>query len=451
MLSYSEKFIAIRRQLRLSQDALAENTGVSGSAIGLIEQGKTKNPSAEVLAALASKLGINLDWLLLGKGEMFSSANQQSSHKVDDTVGLDSEHKQSSMPFLANRVISSDALVYNRRDIILEGPDPQKHVSALLSELSEMVYLFRYDDKQRSRVLKEYYEIITPQIFELASQGQNAHSLIYFWHYRDPKGRVMQPNLLSAWYIINKIPLGLYPMYPVLDCIIDFADPYRKIAVFIEEAAHLWDYPALAYQDEILSVYGWKVFRIPLVIAKVYEADLLPANLLHVYDEGAESEEQLYERRKWDVKLSRKTIDGFFYWLKKMYFRDELINSIETRRRALDSWENGVVTYYFDNDSEMLNKIVFGQTSDEWHAQNTGRKNRKSLREAASANQLAVLASLETLILIIRAGEKSQGEKFKFLLEHAFSEFSILFDNANKNRIRLMMINIERAVIEPMF
>lgn len=72
-LSFSEKIIAVRKRLGLSQDALAEKAGVSGSAIGLIEQGKTKNPGADMLSALASNLGVSLEWLLLGQGEMLQS------------------------------------------------------------------------------------------------------------------------------------------------------------------------------------------------------------------------------------------------------------------------------------------------------------------------------------------------------------------------------------------
>lgn len=69
-LKFSDKISAIRKHFGYSQDVLAEKIGVSGSAIGLLQQGKTKSPSADMLAGLTRVLGINPDWLLNDEGPM---------------------------------------------------------------------------------------------------------------------------------------------------------------------------------------------------------------------------------------------------------------------------------------------------------------------------------------------------------------------------------------------
>jgi repressor LexA len=73
VLTFRDKFLAIRDKFSLSQDALAELLGISGSAVGLIERGKTSSPSAEILSTLASKLSISPNWLLTGEGQMVQS------------------------------------------------------------------------------------------------------------------------------------------------------------------------------------------------------------------------------------------------------------------------------------------------------------------------------------------------------------------------------------------
>jgi repressor LexA len=75
-LNFSDKISAIRKHFGYSQDVLAEKIGVSGSSIGLLQQGKTKSPSAEMLAAMTRVLGISPQWLLTGEGPMLTADAQ---------------------------------------------------------------------------------------------------------------------------------------------------------------------------------------------------------------------------------------------------------------------------------------------------------------------------------------------------------------------------------------
>ena len=57
---------ALRRELGISQAALARRLGISASTMGMYEQGR-REPSADTLVALARELGVSTDFLLTGK------------------------------------------------------------------------------------------------------------------------------------------------------------------------------------------------------------------------------------------------------------------------------------------------------------------------------------------------------------------------------------------------
>ena len=60
------RIAALRREAGLSQAELAARLGVSPSAMGMYEQGR-REPSAQLLVALARELGVTTDFLLTGQ------------------------------------------------------------------------------------------------------------------------------------------------------------------------------------------------------------------------------------------------------------------------------------------------------------------------------------------------------------------------------------------------
>ena len=58
-----------RQAKGLNKSQLGAAVGTSGTSINNIEIEVTKKPSAELLAALASYLQVDLQWLLTGKGQ----------------------------------------------------------------------------------------------------------------------------------------------------------------------------------------------------------------------------------------------------------------------------------------------------------------------------------------------------------------------------------------------
>ena len=61
-----ERIGALRRARRLSQAELAGRLGISASAMGMYEQGR-REPSVQIIVALARELGVSTDFLLTGK------------------------------------------------------------------------------------------------------------------------------------------------------------------------------------------------------------------------------------------------------------------------------------------------------------------------------------------------------------------------------------------------
>jgi transcriptional regulator with XRE-family HTH domain len=61
----ADRFRSIRTKTGLSQKDFAETLGVSQSAIAEIERG-SREPSRNIMVALAGTYHISLDWLLLG-------------------------------------------------------------------------------------------------------------------------------------------------------------------------------------------------------------------------------------------------------------------------------------------------------------------------------------------------------------------------------------------------
>lgn len=81
-LSISERFLLIRDVFSLTAGRLGEIAGVSGTAIAKIESGETASPKADVLASISTKLQINLNWLVLGEGEMLKVTELPNSNSV---------------------------------------------------------------------------------------------------------------------------------------------------------------------------------------------------------------------------------------------------------------------------------------------------------------------------------------------------------------------------------
>ena len=64
-----KRFQKIRKELKLKQSQIAEETGVSDAVIKNLEGGRTKSLNMPIINYFCQKYNINIDWILKGEGE----------------------------------------------------------------------------------------------------------------------------------------------------------------------------------------------------------------------------------------------------------------------------------------------------------------------------------------------------------------------------------------------
>lgn len=75
-----------RKRADLSAFELSITAGLTGSHTGLIERGTVARPQADTLSALAGVLGVTLDWLQSGVGDLATVAAAIDARRVDRAV-----------------------------------------------------------------------------------------------------------------------------------------------------------------------------------------------------------------------------------------------------------------------------------------------------------------------------------------------------------------------------
>lgn len=108
------RIAALRREAGLSQAQLAQRLKISPSAMGMYEQGR-REPSVELLIALARELGVSMDFLLTGAPGLREQA------ELDE--------------ILRRRIQAADRNLENRKGRPLSRQDLAELFTAMLAEL----------------------------------------------------------------------------------------------------------------------------------------------------------------------------------------------------------------------------------------------------------------------------------------------------------------------------
>lgn len=90
METFGQKIKRLRVKAGLTQTQLANELGISTSAISMYEQ-DNREPNREMLLALSSYFGVGTDYLLTDKGERLCDVNQlltQLKSRLDSADGL---------------------------------------------------------------------------------------------------------------------------------------------------------------------------------------------------------------------------------------------------------------------------------------------------------------------------------------------------------------------------
>lgn len=108
------RIAALRRQAGLSQTQLARQLQISPSAVGMYEQGR-REPSTELLVALARTLNVTVDYLLTGE------PTAQERRTVDQAVELLLADAQLQLDKRQKRPLSRQELAVLFAALLMEG------------------------------------------------------------------------------------------------------------------------------------------------------------------------------------------------------------------------------------------------------------------------------------------------------------------------------------------
>ena len=100
-MTFGDRIILIRKQLKWSQDDLAKKIGTSAPIIGRYEREEIK-PSIDVAAKLADALGVTLDYLL-GKSDNMI-LDKKNLQRLEDIEQLPEEDKHNIFYTLDNLI-----------------------------------------------------------------------------------------------------------------------------------------------------------------------------------------------------------------------------------------------------------------------------------------------------------------------------------------------------------
>jgi transcriptional regulator with XRE-family HTH domain len=95
-MTFGERIILHRKQLKMSQDDLAKKVGTSAPIIGRYERNEIK-PSIEVAAKIADELNVTVDYLLTGSNMVM---DKQLMKRMEDIEALPPEEKDKVYYFI---------------------------------------------------------------------------------------------------------------------------------------------------------------------------------------------------------------------------------------------------------------------------------------------------------------------------------------------------------------
>lgn len=96
-MTFGERIIMLRKQLKMSQDDLAKKIGTSAPIIGRYERNEIK-PSIEVAAKIAEELGVTVDYLLGNSDKMVM--DKKLIKRIEDIEALPTEEKDKVYYFI---------------------------------------------------------------------------------------------------------------------------------------------------------------------------------------------------------------------------------------------------------------------------------------------------------------------------------------------------------------
>jgi transcriptional regulator with XRE-family HTH domain len=104
-MTFGERVVLHRKQLKLSQDDLGKKIGTSAPIIGRYERDEIK-PSIETAKKIADELGVTVDYLIAGSANMVM--DKKLIKRMEDIEALPTEDKDKVYYFI------DMAITYNK-------------------------------------------------------------------------------------------------------------------------------------------------------------------------------------------------------------------------------------------------------------------------------------------------------------------------------------------------
>ena len=98
------------------------------------------------------------------------------------------------------------------------------------------------------------------------------------------------------------------------------------------------------------------------------------------------------------------------------------------------------MAYTYANEADILNVVLFGKTAKQWKDENPSIKG--NMRDAATLNQLLVLANLESYNAILINQGKNQKERMELLRQLAVQQLQTL-GTVSLNRLSKLDVELQ--------
>jgi hypothetical protein len=204
-----------------------------------------------------------------------------------------------------NRITHTGPCAPNWREVLQDYRGQYKY------ESQELGINKKTNPERYYQLVRAAYDSVLPELLKQSAKGRTVKLYFMEWD--------MTHNQYTVFVQIRGASpmMPLYPDFPILHLFASFADPHRRIALFVEEGADTWNAEQNAQEDALLHQHGWWVFRLPHTICNTWKSEVLPEHLRDVEEIGPEDEEQQEEREGWNAELAATTLDGFFDWLSR--------------------------------------------------------------------------------------------------------------------------------------
>lgn len=146
-----------------------------------------------------------------------------------------------------------------------------------LTQMSEALTIW-----DKLTALKNFYLANDIAIIGLAKKDLRKYFDIFSFDFEN----MFSPIEILAWNSIRNRSMVLYPQYPALNFILDFANPYLKIGVELD-GKEFHEIEKDRIRDEKLLAAGWRIFRISgAECLRTVEKPLLDKNYPQLYQEA---------------------------------------------------------------------------------------------------------------------------------------------------------------------